>query len=200
MAFDANIPQPTDKLKDSQADLLANFQSLNTNWQVNHVDFNAGTTAGMHKFVDMPVQNPAPAGIAGGGATLYSFLSPNTSKNELYWRRNDSVTDVYSLTEANDSSIGYTVLPSGIYLVWGFQLTTGPGPQLITVNFGGVVTLPTGILQVIVATTGAPASSAAAPYFIQWDRSVVTTQTSFGVITQAGTPSLTSFNYLVIGH
>ena len=42
MAYNQNIPQPADQLKNSQPQLLANFQEINTILDVNHVGFNLG--------------------------------------------------------------------------------------------------------------------------------------------------------------
>ena len=59
MAYSPNIPQPTDIPANSQPQLLANFQGINTLINVNHIGFDV-TDQGKHKWVSMPVQLAAP--------------------------------------------------------------------------------------------------------------------------------------------
>lgn len=55
MAFLANIPQPTDKLKNSQDQLLKNNQQLDASFGVDHYTFSNGTTDnGKHNQVTTP--------------------------------------------------------------------------------------------------------------------------------------------------
>ena len=82
MAYQNNIPQPTQRLKDSQGDLLANFQALQTFLEVNHVTFGSGDE-GKHKWVSFPTQGSAPS-FAGGEEGLYNLVYATTAQNELY--------------------------------------------------------------------------------------------------------------------
>ena len=49
MAYLNNIPQATDRIKDSQPQILANFAEIQTLVGVNHVNFNA-VDQGKHTF------------------------------------------------------------------------------------------------------------------------------------------------------
>ncbi len=69
MSFQPNIPLATDLISDSQQDILDNFTSIGTTFNVNHVDFNA-SGAGKHSKVEMP-NNPSVTGVA-GQATLFA--------------------------------------------------------------------------------------------------------------------------------
>jgi len=56
MAFNANIPQPTDRLSTSQQDLLNNNSALNTVFGIDHYPFdNATANSGFHNVVTQPL-------------------------------------------------------------------------------------------------------------------------------------------------
>lgn len=62
MPYDPNIPMPNDDLSDSQVDLLANFQQLDTSFGIDHYTFsNATANNGKHNQVTTPVQGSHPA-------------------------------------------------------------------------------------------------------------------------------------------
>lgn len=73
MVFLANIPQPTDKLKDSQPQLLGNNQQLDSSFGVDHYTFSStGGQTGKHNQVTTPSFIDSPP----------SGLAPNTIANE----------------------------------------------------------------------------------------------------------------------
>lgn len=126
MAYQNDIPKATDRLKDSQSDLLNNFASIYNLVNQDHVIFDA-VGQGKHKQVSLPVQSPAPT-FAAGEVGLYSFLDPTTSKNELYINKTNQVTVTQIPASASLLSIsstpvagsnGWTYLPSGILIKWG---------------------------------------------------------------------------------
>lgn len=133
MAYITNIPGPNDLFSQSQPQILGNFTAIKTLIDVNHVDFDDATDQGKHKFISMPVQSPAPT-FSAGEVGLYSFLSPITSKNELYINKTNQVTvtqipataSILSVTSApaNDSN-GWSYLPSGILIKWGHSNANG---------------------------------------------------------------------------
>lgn len=135
MAFNPNIPQATDALAQSQQDILNNFISIGTTFDVNHVDFNAGADAGKHKYVTMPAQvSSPPIAFGAGELAMYSFLSPITAKNEIYINKTNQVTVVQTPSTASILSVasapgnnvsGWTYLPSGILLKWGTGSANG---------------------------------------------------------------------------
>jgi hypothetical protein len=130
MAYQANIPQPTDLLSQSQSDLLNNFQALQTLIDINHVDFASGDQ-GKHKWVTFPLQGatpPAGSGFLAGELGLYNATSSLTAQNELYINKTNQATVVQVATTASilssnsapaQNSFGWTMIPSGIVLKWG---------------------------------------------------------------------------------
>lgn len=123
MAYNPNIPQPTDILSQSQGDILDNFQAIDVWVDIDHVDFGA-PDEGKHARVSFPVQAPAPSFLA-GEIGLYNFLSPITGVNQLF-----IVNSAGATTEVNASVLstnvnpgnnvaGWARLPSGILLKWG---------------------------------------------------------------------------------
>src|ERR1700679_3027455 len=126
MAYNANIPQAGDLISQSQGDILANFQAIQTLVDVNHVDFASGDQ-GKHKFVTFPTQNPAPT-FSPTEMGLYNFVNTTTNKNELYVNKILGATQVQvpmtasSLSGGNTTNNGdfWTYLPSGILIISGF--------------------------------------------------------------------------------
>jgi hypothetical protein len=132
--YNQNIPQANDQLSTSQADLLNNFIAIQTLINVNHVDFAAGDQ-GKHKYVTFPVQaGSPPIAFNAGEIALYNFLSPITGQNELYINKlnqallvqQNMVGSILSTNSAPGfNSTGWTYLPSGILLKWGFGTANG---------------------------------------------------------------------------
>jgi hypothetical protein len=145
--YNANIPQPTDQISQSQDQILQNFQSIQNLIDVNHVDFASGDQ-GKHKWVTMPVQGaipPSGSGFASGEIGLYNATNATTTVSELYINKTDQVTVVQVPSTASTLSINsapamnagmWTYLPSGILLKSGSS--TG-------VNGLVTVTIPTGV-------------------------------------------------------
>ena len=130
MAYNQNIPQPTDRLKISQADLLANFQELFTFFGVNHYNF-GDQDAGKHKFLQLPIQGVAPAtGLT--ETALYSATGAISCVPEFVFRRaNNGI--VVPFTEGANVQQGWSRLPSGIVMKWNSAgLTNVQANQNIT--------------------------------------------------------------------
>lgn len=150
MAYTSNIPQPTDRIKDSQDPILQNFGGIKTLVDVNHVTFDLADE-GKHKFVTLPEQTVSPpAGAFAAGETgFYSFENPTTTKNEIYANITHQVTVRQIPTTASSLSIvsapgnnteGWSYLPSGHLIRWG----EATGNSLVTVVFAtGVGVAPT---------------------------------------------------------
>src|SRR3990167_11437579 len=124
MPWNQNIPQPGDKLSQSQADLRGNFQALDTYIQVDHVAI-AAADQGKHKKVSYvsqayvaPILGPATAvneaiifardSIEVPGTTALFFKGPSTLDSD------DPIEFSYALK----ATTGYTILPSGIIIQW----------------------------------------------------------------------------------
>lgn len=129
MPYDPNSPAANQLLSASQPIIQGNFTILQNSFDVNHVDFNAGTDNGKHKYVELPVQASAPPIVfAAGEIATYSFLNAITNVNELYVNKTNQATVVQipitaSILSTNSNPgagvSGWTYLPSGVLLKWG---------------------------------------------------------------------------------
>jgi len=122
MAYQQNIPQPTDKIKDSQNDLLQNFQAIKSGFDENHYAFDTGDE-GKHKYVSLPEQVAAPT-VAVNERAIYSKQSTLTNVAELFTRKENNGTEI-EFTARLGATPGWTILPSGIILKWGAETKTG---------------------------------------------------------------------------
>lgn len=113
--------------------ILANFQSIQAAFDVNHEDFNA-PDAGKHKFITFPVQTAAPV-IAAGDIGLFNLNSSLTTQNELFIT--NSVGTTFPLTASDPATTGWAYLPSGLLMKWGVNAGNGdtviPFPTAATI-------------------------------------------------------------------
>lgn len=142
MAYISTIPQPTDRLKDSQNDILNNFIAIKAAFDINHVTFDAATQ-GKHNFVSFPVQAANPAAVV-TEMQLYTKTSALTTVPELFLERGDGT--VYEFSSATRAVTGWTRLPSGILLKWGSDTKTGS--QTVTLPVAGTIPVFTTIFSV----------------------------------------------------
>lgn len=126
MAYQPNIPQATDQLSKSQGDLLGNFQSIQTTFDFDHVDFNAAGN-GSHNKVTLPIQAPAPAFIL-PTLGLYASNFVTTGTNEIFFSNNAGKQIPFS-NSGNIVVAGITInwmyLPSGFLLKWAGNVNCG---------------------------------------------------------------------------
>jgi len=134
MAFQSNIPQPGDFLKNSQADILGNFTAL--------ASFGAG-------YADLSIQATQPPTLAVGAVTdsvLYAFVNPTTAVGELYVQKQINGGQAQIPMTASSMStlafigceIGWSYLPSGLLVKWGnVNMTTATLAITPTVTSGG---------------------------------------------------------------
>jgi hypothetical protein len=210
MAYNPNIPQPTDQLNQSQADLLANFQAIQTLIDVNHVDFASGDQ-GKHKWVTLPSQGatpPAGSGFAASELGAYNAVYALTSQHELFINKTNQVTVVQvpstaSVLSANSApaqnSAGWTTLPSGIVLRWGnFSGFTGLNTVTLTTSaaFGPALTQ---ILSVQV--TAYDPSAGDANFAVRLAQIISPTQFNVYISSRTAAGAGTGgFQFLVIGY
>ena len=95
MAYNSDIPQSTDDPSQSQGQILANFQELNTFTAVNHVALNDGDQ-GKHKFLQMPEQASAPSTGANEGGLYTKEVSGTT---QLFFREESLITVITVVIE-----------------------------------------------------------------------------------------------------
>jgi hypothetical protein len=118
MPYNANIPQATDAISDSQNDILDNFQSINTWAQVNHVGFDSPPNTGKHFFVEMPQQGAASVTAIGEVGLQCLASAFGAGSPTLVFLPENAGTPV-EMTSAQKAASGWTILPSGILLKWG---------------------------------------------------------------------------------
>lgn len=158
MPYQANIPQPSDVLSDSQADLLGNFSAIKALIDVNHVTFDV-TDQGKHASVVMPTKTPPVTGVGEVGLFCGLGIHGTATVPELYFAPSSAGTP-YSITSYaynSGASNGSTTLPSGIKIIWGQETQTGlntiafPFSGFTTTCFG-VILSPSGTDTDIAAT------------------------------------------------
>lgn len=120
MAYDQNIPQATDRIKDSQSALLANFQAIKTLVDVNHETFGSANE-GKHAKVDLTDQTSSAPTPGAGQIVLYNAddVASGSGRKEL-WANNNSAL-VYPITAGVRSAQGWARIGGGVYLIWGSQ-------------------------------------------------------------------------------
>ena len=125
MAY-VDTPLAGQKVKNTQAPIRQNFVEINNLIAVDHSTFGTANE-GNHNKVTLPDQGIAPI-FAGNNIGLWSQIptaNPLTLVNELFIRRQDGSTTPF--TPKSDSQVaGWTYLPSGILLKWGFSNANGP--------------------------------------------------------------------------
>ena len=122
MAYNQNIPQATDRIKDSQSDLLNNFQSIKTLVDINHETFDSANE-GKHLKVDLTDQTSSVPSPAAGQIVLYNAddVATGTGNKELWANSNGGVT--YPITAGVRNTQGWSRIGGGVYLIWGRQVS-----------------------------------------------------------------------------
>lgn len=177
MAYQANIPQASDSLSQSQSDIQNNFGAIQTLVNIDHVDF-ASTDQGKHKKVTFPLQGAAPA-FSIGEIGLYNLNYANTGFNELFLTNSSGVS--YPITAARTSTSpiatsGWTYLASGMLMIWGQSTIVAGGT--ITVDYSSVPGFPG--FSVTVALP-------------QLTRVTATTSSNYVTVAPTAVPNLTQF-------
>lgn len=122
------IPQPTDTLNQSQADILENFTQIQTGFALNHIDFDNGSETGKHKFIQMPQQTSAPT----TNMTEMALYTKDVSGTPQLFLKTSNNLNEYNISGLNapTTSEGWTILPSGLRLVWGSFTANGSTPAV----------------------------------------------------------------------
>lgn len=142
MAYQANKPEATDLLYNSQDDIQKNFESIKDAFDANHVTFDLGDE-GKHKFVMLPEQvaNPDPGA---NEAAIFSKESTVTSKTGLFWQKEEAAGPVpgavIEMTASKVTGVignkkGYTMLPSGLKINFGRGTITSGNQAGAAIDF-----------------------------------------------------------------
>jgi len=211
MAFNPNIPQPSDQLSQSQQDILNNFQAIQALVDVNHVDF-ASSDQGKHKWITFPSQGaipPAGSGFTGTELGLYNAVYSTTGKQELFVNKTNQITvvqvpftaSILSTSSAPTSGTGFwTYLPSGLLMIGGNATGTLTGLNMNTI--GAPAPTLTQLLSVVVCPYN-PTSTGDLNFAVRLVdingpntfRVYISSRTSTGAAT-----GQTGYSYLAIGY
>jgi len=115
------VPLAGQTLAASRPDINANFSTISTAFEVDHVGYNL-PGQGQHNKISFPIQSPVPATQA-GIVQLYSQTSAITGQPELVFAHQAGSTApvaarIVEFTSAGWANPGWTRLPSGILLKW----------------------------------------------------------------------------------
>jgi hypothetical protein len=147
MAYNSNIPQATDLISVSQADILANFQEINTLVGVNHATFGSGND-GKHTLMTL-VNLGAPAAPAGNDINIFNSTVNGVAELSVQKTGGSSIP----FTQSNQATNGFTRLPSGVILKWG-TVTTVTNTATVTFPVGAGIPAFTNIFNVQVSVIG----------------------------------------------
>jgi len=195
MAYDSTIPQASDKIKDSQPQILANFSGIKTLVDINHVTFD-DPNEGKHKYVSMPEQSSAPT-VAANELALFSQEGTYTSVSELAFRR-ESSGDVVEFTGAGKTNVGWTILPSGILIKWG-RSSSSTGTTNITWPTGATIPVFSTVYTVVLTPLNATAGDIdSAVRLISFSTTQISIYISKRTTTGAATTGLSTY-FVAIG-
>ena len=202
MAYNNAIPQPTDRIKSSQNDILQNFSSIYTLIGVDHVNFDdVSGNQGEHNKVTFPNYTPAGSPTAVVDAPiLFSKDVGGTSQLFLLLEAADALPAERNISGAIRLPNGECTLPSGIKLKWGLAATTGSGDGTLTFAAAGLNNFST--LYTVYATIF---NAAGNPFATNEDYVIRVYQYSasqFSVVTYlsaSGTRGTAEFSWFAIG-
>ncbi len=204
MAYNNAIPQPNDAISDSQADLLANFQSIDTNWQINHIDFNAGTNAGKHLYVTMPEFGGVPPVSIGNEMILYvdENSSSGSAQSEMWIQRESSSEDIPFTAGRRSATEGFMYTPNGMIVKWGrTTVTTGTATDITLPTGAGIPAYSTGIYSIMLS--GRRTSASWVPIITEdtvgSPANPLTQIRVFAAQSDGGTGNTAAFSYWLIG-
>lgn len=162
MAYTDDIPKPDDLISNSQGQLRANFNAIDSTafgFARNHVALTDGTDGGLHKRVDYqaPVGDP---GISGFVASLYTKASTNPTGNQLWYSNG---TPVQVTGPVLKDTFGFMFLPGGLLVKWGWVNASG-GANTITYPTGGTIPTFSAVYHVYMQPTAGGSGSNWAGY------------------------------------
>lgn len=202
MPYNNAIPQPTDRIKSSQNDLLQNFQSIYTLVGIDHVNFDdVSGNQGKHNTVSMP--NYAPSGSPAASADIIKLFAKAVS----------GVTQMFILPETADTlpaernitgrttvgSRGEFILPCGVKVKWGQSTSAGTG--LANINYTGLGLTDFTSTFAIYTTiyTNAGTTSSAENYSVRVYSSQLTNFDAITYLSSSNTVGASPFAWLALG-
>lgn len=161
MSYNANIPQATDLISQSQGQLLTNFSQANTAFGIDHTAFDVAANQGKHKKSTYVEQAADPVTIANELAVYSKDVAGVTTE---FLRKEGAGTVI--ATSGQDpirAAVGSTFLPGdatrAIIFKWGDCGTVTPAGTAVAFTAGGGSNFPTACFQVFVTVTQAGSNS-----------------------------------------
>lgn len=119
-----NTPNAGQTLAQTRPDINANFANIDTQFAVDHVDYN---TAGAGKHEKVTLVNNAAATFAAGEMGMFNKTAAPTGIPDIWLAR--GTTAAFPMTGyvlgGTDAANGWTYLPSGLKMAWGKSTTGG---------------------------------------------------------------------------
>lgn len=168
------IPNASDKLKNSQPQIKANFTDLQTYLTVNHTAIDGTADQGKHKVISMPAQAATPGSppLDGTDIGLFAKVWATTAANELFLRTDGPtytpLTGNYLLFSALRDA--WMFLPGGVLVKWN---TIAVGVGNFTYTFTTANSEPT--FNSFVSVIAIPASIGVTTNVINVDNVTATT-------------------------
>lgn len=135
--YTTGIPAASDRPSGSQAQILNNFNTLETIYNVNHYPWtDASTDQGKHKQVTLPAQAADPTTIANELALFTKFVGPDL---RLFIREenNGASLPLFSSAESSITAPNFVLTIPGGIIIQGVRYTT-PNPFTsgnVTINY-----------------------------------------------------------------
>ena len=198
MAYNEAIPQSTDLLSQSQADIQTNFAAIKTLVDINHETFDTADQ-GKHKHVTLTEQGADPT-TAANEVAVYAKLSALGGLGAALYIRDEGDGTVTNFTSAGKAANGWTRLPSGILLKWGSG-TTGAGAQAFVLPVDATIPIYTTIYSVTLTPNGDGGLGLYdyMPYLLSFSAAPDTINVYGSARTVNATRANINFRYLVIG-
>lgn len=126
-----NVPLPGQNLLNTRDLISGNFTTIDQGFLVDHVDYNTAGQ-GKHEKVTFP-NNPAAVFLA-GEMGLFNQTAAPFNRPDIWVTR--GLAAPYNMTGYVNNNAGatngFTVLPSGILMVWGASVISAGGQVTIT--------------------------------------------------------------------
>lgn len=203
MAYNNNIPQPTDIPSASQNDLLQNFISIDTLITVDHVTFDdASGNQGKHNVVSMPNYVGGAASPVAAADEIKLFTKADSSGiTQLFLlpESGDALTAERNISGATRANTGECTLPSGIKIKWGRESTAANGllTKVFATAFTSIFTIQVSVASQSISNARA-ADSAIRVY--EFDTaSFKAVGFALDGLTNPGTRRVVGFHWMAIG-
>lgn len=206
--YTSDIPLATNKPSVDQPNMKINTNSIKSIIGTDHLTFGTATGSqidGYHKVIHFANQPGDPAAIIGTGQ---EYTKTITGDQQLFYRSGSgTITQLTSSIVPSAGFIGYTYLPGGIIMQWGFKNGSHGGSHTFNAGDTGSVTFPLAFPNNIFTvqttvnyntnTAGSPSSSSAEVVALDYFN---TTTAGFNWQISGSGSSYTVFYWTAIGN